>query len=103
MLKASRWAGNVGELAKQRSPISSPLLAASTPLPYYRVYRSAFTPPGPPTRRTLQAHGRQLEGGERKQTQGEQVTAHQRGGLSAADGMRLPAGGGGAWPGTEEG
>lgn len=71
MLKASRWAGNVGELAKQCSPISSPLFPAFTPLPYYRVYRSAFTPLGPPTRRTLQAHGRELEGGkwgERKQT-----------------------------------
>lgn len=46
LLKASRWAGNVGELAKQRSPISSPLFAAFTLLPYYRVYRSAFTPLG---------------------------------------------------------
>ena len=74
MLKASRWAGNVGELAKQRSPISSPLFPAFTPLPYYRVYRSAFTPLGPPTRHTLQAHGHELEGGkwgERKQTRGE--------------------------------
>lgn len=70
MLKASRWAGNVGELAKQRSPISSPLFPAFTPLPYYRVYRSTFTPV-PPARRTLQAHGCKLEGGkwgERKQT-----------------------------------
>lgn len=46
-LKASRWAGNVGELAKQCSPISSLLLAAFTLLPYYRVYRSAFTPLAP--------------------------------------------------------
>lgn len=48
LLKASRWAGNVGELAKQRSPISSPLFSAFTLLPYYRVYRSAFTPLGHP-------------------------------------------------------
>lgn len=49
MLKATRWAGNVGELAQRRSPISSPLFPAFTPLPYYRVYRSTFTPLGPPT------------------------------------------------------
>lgn len=66
MLKASRWAGNVGELAKQHSPISSPLFPAFTPLPYYRVYRSAFTPLGPPTLCTLQAHGHELVG--RKKT-----------------------------------
>lgn len=77
MLKASRWAGNVGELAKRRSPISSPLFPAFTPLPYYPVYRSAFTPLGPPTRRTLRACGREPEGGgggagrKKKQTQAE--------------------------------
>jgi len=71
MLKASCWAGNVGELAKRCSPISSLLFAAFTPLPYYRVYRSAFTPLGPPTYHTLQAHRRELGGGkwgEGKQT-----------------------------------
>lgn len=56
MLKATRWAGNVGELAKQRTPISSPLIPAFTPLPYYRVYRSTFTPLGPPTPGTRSRH-----------------------------------------------
>lgn len=76
LLKASRWAGNVGELAKQRSPISSLLFAAFTLLPYYRVYRSAFTPlghlppgsppePAEPPSRTLQASTRcEQEGGK---------------------------------------
>lgn len=47
-LKASRWAGNVGELPKRLGPISSLLLAGFTPLPYYGVYRSPFTPLGSP-------------------------------------------------------
>lgn len=95
MLKASCWAGNVGELAKLSSPISSLLFPSFTPLPYYRVYRSAFMPIGPPTHHTLQAHGHKLEGrmgevgvrGKEKENKHKekQVTPHQCRELNTAD------------------
>ena len=97
MLEVSRWAGNVGELAKQRGPISSPLFLAFTPLPYYRVYRSAFTPlshPAPAARSGRTGASEREESGEKENKHKKrQVTPHQRGELSQADldFMRLPA------------
>lgn len=91
MLKASCWAGNVGELAKQSKSHQLPAVPAFTPLPYYRVYRSAFTPLGPPTLHTLQAHGRESEeeSGEKENKHEEkQVTAH-RGGAHPTVGFYL--------------
>lgn len=46
--KASRWAGNVGELPKHPAPISSPLFNGFTPIPYDGVYCSTRTPLPPP-------------------------------------------------------
>lgn len=48
LTKASRWAGNVGELPKHPGPISSLLFNGFTPIPYDGVYCFTCTPLPPP-------------------------------------------------------